>query len=749
MKQAPDPALDLAHRLAAGEAIDPAALADADPRLARGLARMAAIRGALAPDLPAGATWGHLQRLEPAGQGSFGEVFRAFDPTLDRWVALKLKRRDAPDTIFSGRDFVAEARRLARVRHPNVLAVHGASYHDDRAGLWSDWIDGETLRARLDREGRLSADALLQLATELAAALAAVHAAGLVHGDVSAANVMIDARGHAVLMDFGAGFASDSEGQRLGAGTPRYLAPEAVRGEPVTSAVDVYALGVLLHRAATGAHHDDPSSDALRATPEWRGLIAALREPEAARRPAATEVVQRLDALRTAPLHRARRRARQALAAGLAAVAVAAGIGYWRAEAARERTAAALQRAEVSNTFMSELLGLASADALGQQATLRDLLDAAPGLIERHTELAAMDRAHLLSVLSALEGDLANDEAAARLGTAAAALAAQTAPDSDLALHLAAEALRWRAVAGQADAAVAEGTALLERVSRAQRDPALRAFIEYCLAEAEFRQSVVRSSPELLQRIRDRLARVLDDPARLDGLTESAALRRLANLRMESGDFVGAQQVAERAVARSALRLGDAHPVTALARRILGWTLIGNSDIDGALAQFETNLRLHETKVGPRSRTVVDDRIGRGFALLAGGRAGEALPLSRGAWEDANALYGPDNRSTIDAGLGYVGVLMALHDHAAAHAVLVDLRARLQARDSRASRQYLHVSRELAKVEEALGLASQAAATRADCRAAGLVAYGPAHSLTTRCDERLDAQAAAPAAVPR
>jgi hypothetical protein len=392
---------------------------------------------------------------------------------------------------------------------------------------------------------------------------------------------------------------------------------------------------------------------------------------------------------------------------------------------------------------------MASADALGQQATLRDLLDVAPGLVERHQELAPLDRAHLLSVLSTLEGDLANDEAAARIGASAAALARQAEPDSDLALRLSAEALKWRSIAGEADAAVAEATPLLDRARAEARDPALVAFIEYCLAEAEFRQSVVRSSPALLERIRTRLARVLADPALLDAATESSALRRLSSLQMEAGDYTGAQRTAEQAVERSAARLGVAHPMTALARRILGWTQIGNAQIDAALAQFETNLRLHEAKVGKRSRTVVDDRIGLGYALLSAGRAAEALPVSRGAWDDANALHGPDNRSTIDAGLAYVAVLAELRDPASASAVLVDLRGRLRDRERRASRQYLHVTRELAKVEEALGLASEAAATRADCRAAGLVAYGPAHSLTTRCDERLDAQAAVPAAVPR
>jgi hypothetical protein len=738
-----DPALEAARRIAAGEPVDPGAIAASDPKLARGLGRMAAIGRALAGESAHGTTWGHLQRLEPAGSGSFGEVFRAWDPTLDRHVALKLKRRDAPDAIFSGRDFVAEARRLARVRHPNVLAVHGASYHDDRAGLWADWIEGETLHAVLARQRTLAPDALLRLADELATALAAVHDAGIVHGDVKASNVMLDRHGHAVLMDFGAGFASGEDAARLAAGTPHYLAPEAVRGEPVSAAIDVYALGVLLHRAAVGAYPvQGATADGLAR--DWRPLLADMLAAEPVSRPTAAQVAARTTALREAPLRRARRTVRLALGAGLVAFGVAASIGYWRSEAARTRSEAALARAEVSNAFLSELLALAAPDALGPEASLRDLLDAAPGLVAGHGELDDGDRAHLLAVLASVEAGMANDEAAARLAREAARIAAAADPDSDEALRRAGEALRLRAIAGEPEAAVQDGVALLARANAEDRPPALRAQLEFDLAEAEFRLSLLRSSPDLLARIRARIERVLVDPSLLDAATESQALRRLANLLLEAGESSAAQAVGERALERSVERLGEAHPLTALARRVLGWIELGNDRIVDAMGRFRTNLALHEAKLGIRSRTMVDDRIGLGYALLADGRSDEALPVAQQAWGYANALYGAGNRATIDAGLSLMEALIATGDLAGAEALLQDLRQRLLDAGRRLTRQFMHVSRELAKVRDVRGLGDAAAAARADCRAAGADAFGPAHSLTVRCDEVLEAVAPSP-----
>ena len=149
--------------------------------------------------------WGHLKVLEKLGDGSSGEVFRAYDPLLDREVALKLWRAEQAAPAATRRRFIQEARRLARVRHPNVIVVHGADVHDSRVGLWTDLVTGNTLEQWLAQEGPLSAEETALIGLDLCRALAAVHAAGLVHGDVKTTNVMRERGGRIVLMDFGAG----------------------------------------------------------------------------------------------------------------------------------------------------------------------------------------------------------------------------------------------------------------------------------------------------------------------------------------------------------------------------------------------------------------------------------------------------------------------------------------------------------------------------------------------------------------
>src|SRR5690606_5243201 len=135
------------------------------------------------------------------GAGSSGEVFDAFDTVLERDVALKLLRGD--DAV-QPRAFIAEARRLAQVRHPNVLAVYGAAVHGGRAGMWSDRIVGVSLRERVAAGGPMDWDEVLPIGEQLVGALQAVHGAGLVHGDLKPANVMREQdSGRIVLMDFG------------------------------------------------------------------------------------------------------------------------------------------------------------------------------------------------------------------------------------------------------------------------------------------------------------------------------------------------------------------------------------------------------------------------------------------------------------------------------------------------------------------------------------------------------------------
>jgi tetratricopeptide (TPR) repeat protein len=199
--------------------------------------------------------WGPLIVHEKIGRGSFGDVYRAWDPRLDREVALKLIPEDVSASAAS--PVVAEGRLLARVRHPNVMVVHGAERIDGRVGIWTEYIHGETLASEIARRGPLPADEAARIGADVCAALAAVHAASLLHRDVKAQNILRDAAGRIVLGDFGTGIeVADDAGvsDPQIAGTPLYLAPEVIGGAPATIASDLYALGVLLYHLVTGGY---------------------------------------------------------------------------------------------------------------------------------------------------------------------------------------------------------------------------------------------------------------------------------------------------------------------------------------------------------------------------------------------------------------------------------------------------------------------------------------------------------------
>jgi TolB-like protein/Flp pilus assembly protein TadD len=264
-------------------ALDSAATTDAERRRYRNLrlvARVAELHRTLVLDDEDGAasatpladkaladdptTWGHLSVHERLAAGAFGRIYRAHDPQLNREVALKLLHGDIP--AFRPLDhLLAEARTLAKVHHPNVVTVYGADVRDGRAGLWMELVDGQTLEAWLHAHGAMGGGEVSAVGIDLCRALAAVHGAGLVHGDVKAQNVMRAQGGRIVLMDFGAGRVQGADAIGV-AGTPMYLAPEVLAGEPPTPRSDLYSLGVLLFHLVTAAYpYIGEDLDGLRA----------------------------------------------------------------------------------------------------------------------------------------------------------------------------------------------------------------------------------------------------------------------------------------------------------------------------------------------------------------------------------------------------------------------------------------------------------------------------------------------------
>jgi TolB-like protein/tetratricopeptide (TPR) repeat protein/tRNA A-37 threonylcarbamoyl transferase component Bud32 len=202
---------------------------------------------------PAGPRWGPLVVLERVGEGASSDVYRAWDSGLHRDVALKLIREDGLGASDADVRTLDEGRRLARLRHPNVVHVYGAEKHDGRIGLWMELVVGESLEEIVKARGPFGAREAAGIGQDLCAALAAVHEKHLLHRDIKAQNVVREDGGRIVLMDFGTG---EELRRNLGTnrlvGTPLYLAPEIFRGEAASVQSDLYSLGVLLFYLVTG-----------------------------------------------------------------------------------------------------------------------------------------------------------------------------------------------------------------------------------------------------------------------------------------------------------------------------------------------------------------------------------------------------------------------------------------------------------------------------------------------------------------
>ena len=270
-----------------------------------------------------GSMWGSLVVGERLGRGTYGDVYAARDVRLDRPVALKLLHRTEADE-GSGVVVIQEARLLARVRHPNVVTVYGAERIDGRVGIWMELVEGRTLEDELGERGPFPPGEIAAIGAALTSGVSAVHAAGLLHRDIKAHNVMRGRDGRILLADFGTGRDATREGSLSElAGTPLYLAPELLEGEPASVASDVYGVGVLLYHLATGAY---PVSG--RSMPDLRDAFltdrrAPLRERRRNFPPALAAVIER--ALDPVPSRRYQS------AADVGAGLVATGKGRWRA----------------------------------------------------------------------------------------------------------------------------------------------------------------------------------------------------------------------------------------------------------------------------------------------------------------------------------------------------------------------------------------------------------------------------------
>ena len=399
-----------------------------------------------------------------------GEVYKAYDRKLDRPVALKLlpvHLTDHPDWL---RRFRAEARAASSLNHPHILVVHDFGEFNGRHFIVMEFVEGSTLRERI-QAGALPLKEAIAVTTQVASALTASHARGIVHRDIKPENVMLRPDGYVKVLDFGlarqvpaeeAEALTESQPGTL-VGTLRYMSPEQSRGEPARAPSDVFSLGLLLFEMIAGRHpfHADSNIGVLHGiqsgTPamsaagaEVDGLLSEMLQKNPRLRPTAADVVARLN--------------------GLAARAPAVEyVPRRRTSVGRERERAELRGAfEAAERGSGQFVAVSGEPGIGKSTLVDDFLSgiATPVWIGRGrcSERLAGAEAHL-PFLEALDSLLTRDPSVATLMK-------QTAPAwyVQIATMSAEESSAARLVAdtksGSAERLMREMAALLQELAR-------------------------------------------------------------------------------------------------------------------------------------------------------------------------------------------------------------------------------------------------------------------------------------------
>lgn len=201
---------------------------------------------------------GPYRIISQVGRGGMATVYKAYQPSVDRYVAVKV----LPSQLAESREFATrfqqEARIIARLEHPHILPVFDYGESDGVAYFVMRYMDAGTLKEKMIEGRPLPLNDIDRLFTQLAEALSYAHSRGIIHRDLKPANVLIDAQGNVFLTDFGIAKLLESASPRLTQtdaimGTPAYISPEQAQGNPVDQRADIYSLGIILYEMVTGS----------------------------------------------------------------------------------------------------------------------------------------------------------------------------------------------------------------------------------------------------------------------------------------------------------------------------------------------------------------------------------------------------------------------------------------------------------------------------------------------------------------
>ena len=604
--------------------------------------------------------WSHLEVREKIGEGGFGEVFRAYDPVLRREVALKLGRQDR---VAANAEMIAEARSMARLRHPNILAVHGAEEIDGRVGIWTDLLPGMTLAKRVEQCGPLRADEALTLATQLTSGLILIHERGLVHGDVKPANIMLTNDGTPVLMDFGAA-AHPSARTAAARGSPLFMDRATLDGAPLDSSLDLYGLGVTLYFALSGqwpwkgttveALQEARSRPVtLGAIPKaWRRCLRQLLSENPKTRPSANGLAAHLLAMAEAP---ARQRRRVAIGSVILILSLALGLTVtaWRLSVKQET------RARQVTAVLLHTLQSPRPTEKGRALTAVELIDDAIPQINSLLQDQPDARAEVLTELAETYRLLNDFDGARRLLDQAVAACSECDESTATRLAIRGLLLRSRLRLDEADYSGAKNAAedaLAMTQALDTEDPLLTGLSHAHIGAALRAARKLDAARIALQSAYDSYNTMdgwpISDQAYLDG--------QWITLHMAESNYADILPFAQEHFDAMERQFGARHSLTLSAGHALTQVLLQTGKTDAAIQLLSRQVQTAEQWLGPDALTTLGLKVNEAAALKNIGRLEEAVSIFSDVRDRARQLGPAGQESQLVASGNLANLLKGL-----------------------------------------------------------------------------------------